>query len=243
MVLSAQIKTVPMERLLEHTNPELCADSAALSFEFRELDTPALSEDSGPVCLEFPFKNVSDREIRIRRVTTSCSCVSVVLTQEVIAPGQESSITAVYRPAGHPGKFQRQVFVYTSASEKSPAAVLRINADVAWKTGPEAEYPFVCGNLRLRRNSVEISSKPENIHIRCLNIGSGRLTITAETAMVPFPVTFHSKPETIAPGEEAVLVIQTQAEPSRSGEFPLILKGTGARPSDSTIMIKKNKEI
>ncbi|MGN0190395.1 MAG: DUF1573 domain-containing protein [Candidatus Cryptobacteroides sp.] len=241
-VLSAQIRTVPQERLLEQVSPVLCADSAALSFDFLELDTPELSEDSDPVCLEFPFRNVSDREVVISRINCSCNCVKVSVSQQVLSPGQDAVLSAVYYPAGHPGKFQRRVFLYTSASDRHPAAVLKVNADVAWKTGPDAEYPFVCGDLRLRRNAVEISSKPETVHIRCFNSGDRALTVTAETAFLPFPLSFRCKPETVAPGGEAVLIIETRAEPACGGEFPLMLNGTGARPSESVIMIKKTKE-
>ena len=242
-VLSAQIRTVPAERLQDQVNPRLCADSAALGFDFRELDTPpGLSEDSDPVCLEFPLRNVSGREISIDRVTCSCSCVKVSLSQQVLSPGQEALLSAVYYPAGHPGKFQRRIYIYTGASGQYPAAVLKINADVAWKTGVGAEYPVVCGGLRLRRNAVEISSGPENIHIRCLNTAPNPLKVTAQTAFVPFPLTFSCKPETLQPGEEGVLIIQTDAQQSQEGVFPLILSGTGARPSESKIMIKKTKE-
>ena len=242
-VLSAQIRTVPEHLLQEQVSPRLSADSSALSFDFKELDTPSgLSEDSDPVCLEFPLRNVSGREISIDRITCSCSCVKVSLSQQVLSPGQEALLSAVYYPAGHPGKFQRRIYIYTGASGQYPAALLKINADVAWKTGVEADYPFVCGGLRLRRNAVEISSGPENIHIRCLNTAPNPLKVTAQTAFVPFPLTFSCKPETLQPGEEGVLIIQTDAQPSQEGVFPLILSGTGARPSESKIMIKKTKE-
>ena len=242
-VLSAQIRTVPEHLLQEQVNPRLCADSAALSFDFKELDTPSgLSEDSDPVCLEFPLRNVSGREISIDRITCSCSCVKVSLSQQVLSPGQEALLSAVYYPKGHPGKFQRRIYIYTSASGQYPAAVLKVNADVAWNTGVEAEYPYVCGGLRLRRKAVEISSGLENIHIRCFNSSPNPMTVTAQTAFVPFPLTFRCKPEILPSGEEGVLIIETDAEPSHSGEFPLILSGIGARPSESKIMIMKTKE-
>ena len=66
-LLPAQIRLVPSERLREFDSPVLCADSSALLFERRVLDAPAMSEDSDPLCLEFPFRNVSDREILITR--------------------------------------------------------------------------------------------------------------------------------------------------------------------------------
>ena len=242
-MLSAQIRTVPAERLGQEVSPRLSADSSALAFDFLTLETPAgLSEDSEPVCLEFPLRNVSDREVRISRIVSSCNCVRVSMPEQVLGPGQEAVLSAVYYPAGHPGKFRRRIFIYTGASDSHPAAVLNINADVAWKTGPEAEYPFACGALRLRRNTVEISSKPETIHIRCLNAGERALTVTAETAFVPFPLTFNCKPERLEPGARGVIVIETRAGASVEGEFPVMLKGTMARPSEAVIIIKKTKE-
>lgn len=120
--------------------------------------------------------------------------------------------------------------------------MLRVNAEVAQKAGLEGEYPYVCGSLRLRRNSFELSSKPETVHIRCYNSGSRPLKISAETAFIPFPLSFSCEPGIIAPGEEAVLIMKIDAGAAADGTYPLILKGCGATPSESRIMIKKTTE-
>ena len=240
--MQAQIRTVPKERLLEQLSPRLSIDSTALAFERLELETPPMSEDSEPVSLDFPFRNVSNREITIVKTVSSCSCVRVSLSRKSLAPGQEAVLTAIYDPEGHPGKFSRRIFVYTAASEQHPATVLRVNAEVAQKAGPEGEYPYVCGSLRLRRNSFELSSKPETVHIRCYNSGSRPLKISAETAFIPFPLSFSCEPGIIAPGEEAVLIMKIDAGAAADGTYPLILKGCGATPSESRIMIKKTTE-
>lgn len=240
--LQAQIRTVPRERLLEQASPRLSTDSTALAFEFQELDAPPMREDSEPVSLAFPFRNVSDRVITIVKTASSCSCVRVSLSRKSLAPGQEAVLTAIYDPEGHPGKFSRRIFVYTSVSEQHPAAVLRVNAEVAQKAGLEGEYPYVCGLLRLRRNAFELSSKPETVHIRCYNSGSRPLKISAETAFIPFPLSFSCEPEIIAPGEKAVLIMKIEAGAAADGTYPLMLKGCGATPSESRIMIKKTTE-
>lgn len=245
-LLQAQIRLVPSEKLREYDSPLLCADSSALLFEYRVLDAPAMSEDSAPLCIEFPFRNVSDREILITRAQSSCSCVRLPQFADgagmLLSPGQEMVLVAVYDPSGHPGKFRRRISLYSSASEEHPAAVLTINAEVAWKSGPEGEYPFRCGSLRLRRTSFEVGPAAENVHIPCLNAGNLPLSITAETAFVPFPLSFRCSPETIAPGQEAMLIIETEAGDCPPGTYPLILKGSGARPSESRIMIKITTE-
>ena len=149
---------------------------------------------------------------------------------------------AVYDPSGHPGRFRRRISLYTSASDEHPAVLLTINAGVGLKTGPEGEYPFRCGSLRLRRDSFEVGPDAETVHIPCLNAGNLPLTITAESAFVPFSLSFRCSPETIAPGQKAMLIVETQAGDCPSGTYPLILKGSGARPSESRIMIKKSSE-
>ena len=244
-LLPAQIRLVPSEKLREFDSPVLCADSSALLFERRVLDAPAMSEDSAPLCLEFPFRNVSDREILITRAVSSCPCVRLPQFaggEMLLSPGQEMVLMAVYDPSGHPGRFRRRISLYTSASDEHPAVLLTINAEVAWKSGPEGEYPFRCGSLRLRRDSFEVGPDAETVHIPCLNAGNLPLTITAESAFVPFSLSFRCSPETIAPGQKAMLIVETQAGDCPSGTYPLILKGSGARPSESRIMIKKSSE-
>lgn len=279
-----QIRIVPRERLELH----LSADSQSLEFESKELTLPPLSEDSEPVTVVFPVKNVSNQTIYLTRVASSCSCLEPEQFDGVLklGPGESAAIRAVYKPEGHPGKFSRKLSVYTAASEDTPAAVLTVNADVAWSSDPQTEFPVRCGNLLLARGEVTLSGgeellagkeellagktwsagKTEIVSIRCYNASSKAMRLSAQTDFVPFPVVMHCEPQVIPSGERGRIVLEiggagegagAAPEGARegavgadggagvaggadviAGEYPIFLKGCGARPSESKIILK-----
>ncbi len=249
-----QIRIVPRERLELH----LSADSQYLEFGTRELNLPPLSEDSEPVTVAFPVKNVSSQTIYLTRVASSCSCLEPEQFDGILKlrAGESSEIRAVYNPEGHPGKFSRKLSVYTAASEDTPAAVLTVNADVAWSSDPQIEFPVRCGNLLLARGEVTLSGgeellagkewpagKTETVSIRCYNASSKAMRLSAQTDFVPFPVVMHCEPQVLRSGERGRIVLEIGggagvAGGVASGEYPIYLKGCGARPSESKIILK-----
>ena len=251
-----QIRIVPREQL----ELNLSADSQALAFDTTELSLTSLSEDSEPVTVVFPVKNVSSRTIYLTRVSSSCSCLQPEPFDGFLklSPGESSEIRAVYNPEGHPGKFSRKLFVYTAASEDTPAAVLTVNADVAWSSNPQTEFPVRCGNLLLARAEVTLSGgekllacKKEIVSIRCYNASSKAMRLSAQTDFVPFPVVMHCEPQVLRSGERGRIVLEIGgagvaggaggcgvAGGVASGEYPIFLKGCGARPSESKIILK-----
>ena len=242
-----QIRIVPREQL----ELNLSADSQALAFDTTELSLTSLSEDSEPVTVVFPVKNVSSRTLYLTRVSSSCSCLQPEPFDGFLklSPGESSEIRAVYNPEGHPGKFSRKLFVYTAASEDTPAAVLMVNADVAWSSNPETEFPVRCGNLLLARAEVMLSGgeklpagKKEIVSIRCYNASSKAMRLSAQTDFVPFPVVMHCEPQLLRSGERGRIVLEIGGDGVAggvaSGEYPIFLKGCGARPSESKIILK-----
>ena len=251
-----QIRIVPREQL----ELNLSADSQSLAFDTTELSLTSLSEDSEPVTVVFPVKNVSSRTIYLTRVSSSCSCLQPEPFDGFLklSPGESSEIRAVYNPEGHPGKFSRKLFVYTAASEDTPAAVLTVNADVAWSSNLQTEFPVRCGNLLLARAEVTLSGgekwpagKTEIVSIRCYNASSKAMKLSAQTDFVPFPVVMHCEPQVLRSGERGRIVLEIGgavvageaggcgvAGGVASGEYPIFLKGCGARPSESKIILK-----
>ena len=242
-----QIRIVPREQL----ELNLSADSQSLAFDTTELSLTSLSEDSEPVTLVFPVKNVSSRTLYLTRVSSSCSCLQPEPFDGFLklSPGESSEIRAVYNPEGHPGKFSRKLFVYTAASEDTPAAVLTVNADVAWSSNPQTEFPVRCGNLLLARAEVTLSGgkkllacKKEIVSIRCYNASSKAMRLSAQTDFVPFPVVMHCEPQVLRSGERGRIVLEIGGDGVAggvaSGEYPIFLKGCGARPSESKIILK-----
>ncbi|MGN1215189.1 MAG: DUF1573 domain-containing protein, partial [Candidatus Cryptobacteroides sp.] len=229
--VTAQIKVIPEEKLQEYSSPSLSQDSSSLEFDRRKVLLDTLTEDSSPVEIVFRMRNRSSRRIAITKIASTCSCLKVSADRNVLSPGGTAVLTAVYDPAGHPGRFRRKVSIFTDASSKAPAAVLEIDAVVGWNR--DGEYPCALGALRLRRDSLTVSPG-ETVSVRCINAGDRTLKINPVVSFIPFPVSASLTPSVLQPGQEGKLQI-TCPSVGKPGTYPLILEGSGARPSDSTI--------
>ena len=122
LAASAQMKMVSKEKLESVSNPALSEDSAAFSFDARHIKAEPMNEDDTPVVFRYRFRNVSDKTLKIGRIASTCSCASASCPVSAVAPGESSEILVRYDPKGHPGRFERRIFVYTD-NDSEPAAV------------------------------------------------------------------------------------------------------------------------
>ena len=92
------------------------------------------------------------------------------------------------------------------------------------------------------------AGKKEIVSIRCYNASSKAMRLSAQTDFVPFPVVMHCEPQVLRSGERGRIVLEIGgagcvggdgvAGEVASGEYPIFLKGCGARPSESKIILK-----
>ena len=162
---SAQMRIIPREKVEAVSNPRLSADSASLAFETRHIVAEPMTEDDAPETFIYRFENVGDKEVDIIRLVSTCSCASATCSVKSVAPGASAEISVKYYPKGHPGRFERKVFVYTQEGN-TPAAVLRLSVNVASGSDRSVEWPFQMGGIRLRRNEVTFAQEGTLSHIR-----------------------------------------------------------------------------
>ena len=248
MTADAQLRMVSKEKLQEVTSPALSADSASLSFEHKHIIAVPMNEDDAPRTFVYRFTNVSNETVTIKRLVSTCSCASAVCPVKEVAPGASAEISVRYNPKGHPGKFERKVFVYTQDGS-APAAVLKLSVEVATGADLSGEWPVQMGGIRLRRSEVTFSGASKAVEkLRFINTGDKPLTLGADTSFLPecLSVTFLSdgtgqKPAgtvTVHPGAEGT--IRIAFDPSGPGvreTMKVILKGLGLPPTRSSISI------
>ena len=106
-------------------HPEI-SEKAALSMQFDEsvIGTGIIAEEAAPQSFSFSWTNVGSAPVTVLNVTTSCGCLVPSFDRTPVRPGEKSSLTVTYYPKGHPGPFDRRIFVYTDVSGKRPAAIL-----------------------------------------------------------------------------------------------------------------------
>lgn len=235
---SAQLKIVPKDKLMSVASPRLSRDSASLQFETRRIVAEPLSEDDAPVVYRYPFRNVSSSTLKIRALRSTCTCVAATCDRMEIAPGEMAEISVRYNPKGHPGMFERKVFVYTQEGQ-APSAVLSLAVTVETGTDCSREYPVQMGNIRLRRETVAFASGIRSVEkIRFINLSGSPLELTCEEMFLPGYLGFQTRPISVAPGCEGEIVITYEPDGSETRkETKMILKGIGVPPSQSAISI------
>ena len=235
----SQLRILPREKVESVANPRLSRDSAALSFDTRHIVAEPMNEDDAPRTFVYRFTNAGKEPLVIKRLVSSCSCAAAVAVKTEIGPGESSQIRVTYNPKGHPGRFERKIFVYTEG-EDDPAAILRLSVDVSNGTDMSREWPVQMGPIRLRRQEVTFAEGVKAAEkMRFVNLSGKPLTLSCEEAFLPECLSFRTDPVTVPAGEEGQIVISYDPSVSGSREtMKVILKGLGLPPSKATISVR-----
>ncbi len=236
--IRAQIRILPKERLEAVDSPKLSRDSAALKFDTRYIKAAALKEDASPETFTFVMTNAGREVIDVRRLTTTCSCVSASVGQNVLKPGESTSVKVRYNPKGHIGRFEHKVFVYTQPGN-DPAAILRLNVEVEGGSDISGIYQVRMGNIALRSTDVRFSRDTKGVEVlKYVNLSGRDMKLECEEMFLPDCISFETIPEILGDGQEGE--IRISYDPSRGKPLeliPLILRNLGVSPSRSTINI------
>ena len=234
---TAQMKIISREKVDAVSNPTLSSDSAVLSFDRTHITAEPMNEDDAPKNFVYTFKNTGERSIDILRLVSTCSCAMASCPVRSVAPGESAQITVRYNPKGHPGRFERKVFVYTQEGN-NPAAVLKLTVDVSNGSDYSTLWPLQMGGIRLRTTEVIFTQGKKAVEtISFINVSGKSLRLECETAFMPACLSFSC--ETVENGHEGVM--QITYDPSKPGareSLNLILKGLGLPPSKSSITIR-----
>ena len=239
MTADAQLRMVSREKLQEVANPALSADSASLSFEQKHIIAEPMNEDEVPKTFVYRFTNIGKETVAIKRLVSTCSCASAVCSVMEVAPGASAEISVRYNPKGHPGKFERKIFVYTQDGN-APAAVLKLSVEVATGADLSQEWPVQMGSIRLRRSEVAFSAGAKGVEqLRFINLSGRPLTLQCEESFLPECLSLRTEPEVVEDGAEGVIVISyAPSLPGARESVNLILKGLGLPPTKSSITVR-----
>lgn len=234
----AQIRIIPKEKVEAVSSPRLSRDSSALCFETKHVIAEPMNEDDEPMTFCYGFRNVSERNVNISRLVSTCSCASASVDKMMVAPGESAVISVKYSPKGHPGKFERKVFVYTGDEE--PSAVLKLTVDVENGGELSDEWPVQMGRIRLRRSEVTFRRGERSVEkLRFINVSDYPVSLKCDTDFLPGCISFRTEPETVGSGMEGEVVLSY--DPDKNGArdvMKLIVRGLGVPPSKSSITIR-----
>lgn len=241
--LRAQIRIVSRAKLDSLAHPATAKGAAeAMRFERTLIDAGHIGEDDAPSPYTFRWHNTGGAPLVITRVQTTCGCAVAAWDKKPVAPDGEGSVTVTYHPKGHPGVFDRRIFVYTQLSDKEPTAILNLRGAVTASLRTDDDYPHAMGALRLKQRTVRFSDarREQSERIECLNAGDKPLTPLCDEGFAATGLSFACEPATLAPGAKGDLVVRFDpakaAQPLR--RTPLLIGGPDAPPSQRMLWIE-----
>lgn len=236
--VSAQIKIIPQERLDAVNNPVLSEDSSFLVFDMTHIVADPMNEEDAPKVFVFPFRNEGKKRIDIRRMVSTCSCAVASCSVRSLSSGESAEISVRYDPKGHPGHFERKVFIYTDDGD-APAAVLRLSVQVESGKDLSADWPVQKGSVRMRRDEVSFTEGTRSVEkIRFINLSGKVLRLDCERAFLPACLSFRTEPEVVGNGEEGEMVFSYDpSETTPKDRVNVMLKGLGLPPSRSSVTV------
>ena len=236
MTADAQLRIISKEKVEAVANPRLSPDSAAFKFDTRHIVAEPMNEDDAPSTYIFMFENVGGSTLNIDRLVTTCSCASASIDKKEVKPGERAEIAVRYNPKGHPGRFERRIFVYTSG-EGDPAAVLKLTVNVENGKDLSGEWPVQMGPIRLRRSSVEFVQGQKAVEkLRFINLSGKPLKLQCEETFLPDCLDFTT--DMVEDGQEGEIVISYDpSKPDAREQMKVILKGLGLPPTKATITV------
>ena len=236
----AQVRIISREKLDSVSNPKLAPNSNALEFDRLHIAAEPMTEDDAPESFTYTFRNLSQSSLTVSRIVSTCSCVKATCDRKVVAPGEYATIKVIYDPKGHPGSFERKIFIYTDENIQ-PSATLRLSVKVSSGADKSGQFPVDMGKIRLRSKEVKASANGRSVEtLVYMNVSDAPVTLRCEEMLLPDCISFRIEPETVGKDEEGKIVITYDPAADGKGrkEYLLVLKDLGLPPSQSSIKIK-----
>lgn len=235
-----QLRTVPRALLDSLANPALAAGAEAMAFERTRIETGDIGEDDPPKSFTFRWRNAGNGPLVITRVKSTCGCAVATYDRRPVKPGESSEVVVTYHPKGHPGRFQRKIFLFTTLAADAPTATLELTGQVIPSTRPTYAYPYAKGPLLLKQQEIRLDGTALRTEsIECLNGGDRTLRVEVDRQLLPACVEAEFSPAELAPGALGELTVRFDPSAGRVPQrIPILLKGLGLPPGQSSVMIR-----
>lgn len=131
----------------------------AFSWESSSIDVSA-SPDEERVFANFRFKNISPEMVEIKRVVSTCECVTASASKLEISPGESGEVKTVLTVGNRKGLQVKKIVVRTSESGAPYLLTLRVQIPDSYSIYPKS-LTWPIGSLP-KPQQIEVAlSKPE----------------------------------------------------------------------------------
>lgn len=173
-----------------------------------EYNFGVILETAGEQTGEARLVNTGTEPTFIRDVRPSCGCTGAEYDDQLLQPGDTTTVSFTYNPAGRPGKFAKTVKVYVGDGDER--LIIRLSGRVVGSPKTlSRNYPVECGPLRLSERIVDLRDVKQysgrHGFIRIVNQSLD--TITPIIDATDPALSMDVAPRVIPPGEIASLGI------------------------------------
>lgn len=183
-------------------------------------DFGTFKEELGKVSCEMKMINTGDSDIKISKVRATCGCTATSYTLEPIAPGDTASVIITYNPNGRPGRFDKDIFVYTTCTPHKYTLKIKGNVIGAAAT-IQQKYPVSIGALKLEQRIIPFGEVAKG-RSRTQFIGlynQSDDTLKAIFSNVPKYLHIGMVPEIVLPGDLATITVTYHSENNKDWGF------------------------
>ena len=232
----AQMVIIPQERVQEAANPSTIKNSPMHFTVGDKVSFGTIGEDLGEWKTSLHWQ--SEEPLTITRIKTTCGCVGTEWSRRAATNATSGDVEVTFHPKGRTGSVEQRIFVYTTLSDDTPTAIVKVVGTVEPSADHTSLYPHLAGTLGLRTKSVRLPAEGGRVEIAVMNCGSTPLRVTHDGKLSLGGVQAYTKPAVLEANEEGVLCVEYAPE---AAPAMLYLAGISAPPRERKIEIEIEK--
>jgi hypothetical protein len=172
------------------------------------------------------LKNAGSDSITIKRVSTSCGCTAALVSDSVLASGQETEIKIQFNPTGYIGEVTKYVYI-SNSDPKNQLMTVKLTGYVAYALQPTPGY-VLFNNARVGRlDSAEVTLS---------NTTNDVMSITGVTVPTK-DITYRLSKKVLKPGEFANLDLYITPTNSRDVDGYIVVRTTSDKQPQLQIRV------
>ena len=176
----------------------------------------------------YRFRNAGDVPLRIEKVRSSCGCTAALASAEIIAPGEQGEVKAVFDSTRFRGRVTKTIYLYTDDP---------VHRETHFTLSGEVLAKLVANPAKLVFDNLSPGVE-RKATIAVTNQGQERLQLeAAKTSIGELAATLEGS--TLAPGETTRLLITVlPKEGTTRFSGYVFVRGTGTRAPELRIPIQ-----
>lgn len=176
-------------------------------------DFGAFDEDTKKKTAYFRFVNTGDEPVSVISSTATCGCTLPKYSEDPVAPGDTAVIEVSYDPSGRPGRFNKQVYVRTSASPERVRLTIQ-GTVIGSPVTINGRYPVSIGPLKLSAGAA-MMGRVHPGHTKMHYVDGYNMsadTLAPVVVSLPEYISMRPVPDVVAPGEMVTLNFEFRKE-------------------------------